>query len=99
MKFLFLAFTSALFLTMAPLSFGQAAGGASLVDDKKAKGLLDAGDARFAAGELPAALDLYKSVIDRYPVSRWRFLARLKMGKQLRLKRSSTWPSISFAAS
>ncbi len=54
----------------------------SLVDDKKAKALLDAGDARFDAGELQAAMDLYKSVIDRYPVSRWRFLARLKMGKQ-----------------
>ena len=57
-------------------------GAASLVDDKKAKALLDAGDARFDAGELAAALDLYKAVLDRYPVSRWRFLARLKMGKQ-----------------
>jgi TolA-binding protein len=57
-------------------------GAASLVDDKKAKALLDAGDARFEAGELSAALDLYKAVLDRYPVSRWRFLARLKIGKQ-----------------
>ena len=57
-------------------------GAASLVDDKKAKALLDAGDARFEAGELSAALDLYKAVLDRYPISRWRFLARLKMGKQ-----------------
>ncbi len=56
---------------------------ASLVDDKKARALLDAGDARFEAGELPAAMDLYKSVLDRYPTSRWRFLAHLKMGKQL----------------
>src|SRR3954469_19069912 len=77
--------TAALFLsTSTPLTFAQApaGGAASMVDDKKAKGLLDAGDARFDAGELPAAMDLYKSVIDRYPVSRWRFLARLKMGKQ-----------------
>ena len=59
-----------------------AGGAASLVDDKKAKALLDAGDARFDAGELAAALDLYKAVLDRYPISRWRFLARLKMGKQ-----------------
>ena len=57
-------------------------GAASLVDDKKAKALLDAGDARFDAGELSAAMDLYKAVLDRYPISRWRFLARLKMGKQ-----------------
>ena len=68
-----------------PLLHAQApaVGGAlSLVDDKKAKALIEAGDARFEAGELPAALDLYKAVMDRYPVSRWRFLARLKMGKQ-----------------
>jgi len=83
-KYLLLAVTSALFLTITPVVLAQAGGGgaASLVDDKKAKALIDAGDARFDAGELPAALDLYKSVIDRYPVSRWRFLARLKMGKQ-----------------
>lgn len=56
--------------------------GASLIDDKKARGLLDAGDARLEVGELPAALDLYKAMLDRYPASRWRFLARLKLGKQ-----------------
>lgn len=73
-------------LAMGWLELGTLAqvpgGAASLVDDKKAKALLDAGDARFEAGELPAAMDLYKAVLDRYPVSRWRFLARLKMGKQ-----------------
>src|SRR5213078_3033110 len=72
-------------LGSAPAAFSQASAGggaASLVDDKKAKALLDAGDARFEAGELQAAIDLYKAVLDRYPVSRWRFLARLKMGKQ-----------------
>ena len=75
----------ALALCGAPSTFSQApalGGAASLVDDKKAKALLDAGDARFEAGELQAAMDLYKAVMDRYPVSRWRFLARLKMGKQ-----------------
>jgi TolA-binding protein len=55
---------------------------ANLIDDKKAKALIEAGDARFEAAELQAAMDLYKAVIDRYPASRWRFLARLKMGKQ-----------------
>src|SRR3954470_12082087 len=81
-----LAALSAVSLLAAPMAFAQApgagGGAANLVDDKKAKALLDAGDARFEAGELTAALDLYKSVLDRYPVSRWRFLARLKMGKQ-----------------
>ena len=55
---------------------------ASLVDDKKARALLDAGDARLEVGELTAAVDLYKAMLDRYPTSRWRFLARLKLGKQ-----------------
>jgi TolA-binding protein len=66
----------------APATTPAAGGAASMIDDKKAKALLDAGDARFDANELQAAMDLYKAVIDRYPVSRWRFLARLKMGKQ-----------------
>lgn len=81
-RFLFAA-AAALFFAATPVTFAQApAGTSSLVDDKKAKALLDAGDARFEAGELTAAIDLYKSVVDRYPVSRWRFLARLKMGKE-----------------
>jgi len=76
-------FACAMALLATPSAFSQAGGGAaSLVDDKKAKALLDAGDARLEAGELPAAMDLYKAMLDRYPVSRWRFLARLKMGKQ-----------------
>ena len=74
---------SAPIATLAQAPAPAAGGGAaSLIDDKKAKALLDAGDARFEAGELTAAMDLYKSVLDRYPVSRWRFLSRLKMGKQ-----------------
>ena len=80
--FLFVAGIAVMVISQ-PLAPAQVSGGAAnLVDDKKAKALLDAGDARFEAGELPAALDLYKAVLDRYPVSRWRFLARLKMGKQ-----------------
>lgn len=85
-KSAFLAALSVLSLTTGPLALAQApvpgGGAGSLIDDKKAKALLDAGDARFDAGELTAAIDLYKAVLDRYPVSRWRFLARLRMGKQ-----------------
>src|SRR4051812_35917689 len=62
-KSAFLAALSALLLTATPNAFAQAApaggGAGSLVDDKKAKALLDAGDARFDAGELTAAIDLY----------------------------------------
>ena len=69
-------------IILPPLSAQVPGGALSLVDDKKAKALIDAGDARFEAGELAAAMDLYKAVMDRYPISRWRFLARLRMGKQ-----------------
>ncbi len=72
----------AVILITASASAQPAGGMSSLIDDKRARALIDAGDARFQAGELPAALDLYKAVLDRYPVSRWRFLARLKIGKQ-----------------
>ena len=63
-------------------SAAAAPSGASIIDDKKARALIDAGDARLEVGELTAALDLYKAMLDRYPASRWRFLARLKLGKQ-----------------
>ncbi len=66
-------------------AFAQAApekSGASLIDDKKARALIEAGDARMDVGELTAGIDLYKAMLDRYPTSRWRFLARLKIGKQ-----------------
>lgn len=73
---------AAIFVILVSASYGQAPDASKMVDDKKARALIEAGDARFAAGELPAALDLYKSMLDRYPASRWRFLAHLKLGKQ-----------------
>lgn len=77
-------------LSATSVSFGQKApenSGASLIDDKKAHALIEAGDARLEVGELTAAIDLYKATLDRYPTSRWRFLARLKIGKQFLIEK------------
>lgn len=59
------------------------AGGAvrgSIVEDRAAKKLIEAGDARLEADEGAKALEIWKSVIERYPKSRHRFDAHLKLG-------------------
>ncbi len=53
----------------------------SLVEDRAARQLIDAGDARMDASETEKALEIWKSVIERYPRSRVRFTAHMKLGK------------------
>ena len=52
----------------------------SIVEDRAAKKLLEAGDARLDANEATKAVEVWKSVIERYPRSRYRFDAHLKLG-------------------
>lgn len=52
----------------------------SIVEDRAAKKLLEAGDARLDANESAKAVEIWKSVIERYPRSRYRFDAHLKLG-------------------
>ncbi|MEC9091395.1 MAG: tetratricopeptide repeat protein, partial [Planctomycetota bacterium] len=52
----------------------------SLVEDRAARQLIDAGDARLDANETDKALEIWKSVIERYPRSRVRFMAHMKLG-------------------
>ena len=47
---------------------------------------LFAGDARYDANEIEPAIELYKAAIDRYPASKWRYLAHLKIGRHAFLK-------------
>lgn len=49
----------------------------SIVEDRAAKKLLEAGDARLDASESTKAIEVWKSVIERYPRSRYRFDAQL----------------------
>ena len=53
----------------------------SLVEDRAARQLIDAGDARLDADESTKALEIWKSVIERYPRSRVRFTAHIRLGK------------------
>ena len=53
----------------------------SLVEDRAARQLIEAGEARMDANETEKALEIWKSVIERYPRSRVRFAAHMKLGK------------------
>jgi len=53
----------------------------SIVEDRAARRLLEAGDLRMDAGESDKGLELWRSVIERYPLSKIRFLAHMKLGE------------------
>jgi len=52
----------------------------SLVEDRAARKLLEAGSARYDADETAKAVEIWQSVIERYPRSRVRFGAHMKLG-------------------
>ena len=52
----------------------------SIVEDRAAKKLIEAGDARLEAEEGSKAVEIWKSVIERYPRSKHRFEANLRLG-------------------
>jgi len=52
----------------------------SIVEDRAAKKLVEAGDARYEAEEVTKAVEIWKSVIERYPRSRMRFDAHMRLG-------------------
>jgi len=52
----------------------------SLVEDRAARKLVDAGDARLEAEEVKKAIEVWQSVIERYPRSRVRFQAHMRLG-------------------
>ena len=52
----------------------------SLIEDRAAKKLVEAGDTRIEVDEVTKALEIWKSVIERYPRSRVRFAAHMRLG-------------------
>ena len=55
----------------------------SIVEDRAARKLLEAGDARIDADETEKALEIWRSVIERYPRSKVRYEAHLRLGNYL----------------
>lgn len=55
----------------------------SVVEDTAARKLLEAGDARYEAEEFPKAVEVWQSVLERYPRSRVRFTAHMRLGNHL----------------
>ncbi len=52
----------------------------SLIEDRAARKLVEAGDARYEADETKKAVEIWQSVIERYPRSRVRFEAHMRLG-------------------
>ncbi len=52
----------------------------SIVEDRAARALLEAGSARYDADEVAKAVEVWQSVIERYPRSRVRFGAHMLLG-------------------
>src|SRR5690348_804945 len=55
----------------------------SLVEDRAARKLIEAGDARFDVDEFAKALEVWQSVVERYPRSKVRFDAHMRLGNYL----------------
>ena len=53
----------------------------SLIEDRAARKLIEAGDARFDVEEFSKAVELWQSVIERYPASRVRLTAHMRLGE------------------
>ena len=79
---LFLSLDLVLLVSHAALSqedAPQAARG-SLVEDRAARKLIEAGQARYDSDEVVKAVEIWQSVIERYPRSRVRFEAHMRLG-------------------
>ena len=88
MPLLFHLATAALLFLYSPIGLAQdgddgepkAPLRGSIIEDRAARKLLDAGDLRFEADEVDKAVEIWQSVIERYPRSRVRFEAHLRLG-------------------
>ncbi len=73
----------ALAVAQAPAPAAEPVVRGSLVEDRAASKLIEAGDARFDADEPTKAVEVWESVIERYPRSKIRFTAHMRLGKFL----------------
>ena len=61
----------------------------SLIEDRAARKLLEAGDARLDADEKEKALEIWQSVLERYPRSKVRYAAHMRIGNHLLTEKGS----------
>ncbi|MDA1162566.1 MAG: tetratricopeptide repeat protein [Planctomycetota bacterium] len=61
-------------------AISQDAARGSIIEDRAARKLLEAGDARLEADEASKAVEIWQSVLERYPSSRVRFEAHIRLG-------------------
>lgn len=52
----------------------------SIVEDRAARKLLEAGDSRYEGDEVSKAVEIWQSVIERYPRSKVRYEAHMRLG-------------------
>jgi TolA-binding protein len=52
----------------------------SLIEERAARKLVEAGDSRYEADETKKAVEIWQSVIERYPRSKLRYQARMRLG-------------------
>ena len=73
-----------LFAPLAPTIFAQEGGSpllrGSLIEDRAARKLIEAGDTRYDAGEKDKAVEIWQSVLERYPRNKHRFTAHMRLG-------------------
>ncbi|MFK7851721.1 MAG: tetratricopeptide repeat protein [Akkermansiaceae bacterium] len=78
-----LIFSLFVLLGTTALSQEKKAERGSIIEDRAARKLLQAGDARLEVGENEKALEIWESVIERYPRSNIRFDAHLRLADYL----------------
>jgi tetratricopeptide (TPR) repeat protein len=74
---------AALCLTLPAPAQEEPAERGSIIEDRAARKLLQAGDARLELGENAKALEIWESVVERYPRSQIRFEAHIRLGDHL----------------
>ncbi len=80
---LFLILPGALLAQVPKVEEKPAAERGSIIEDRAARKLLQAGDARLELGENEKALEVWESVVERYPQSQVRFDAHLRLADHL----------------
>ena len=71
---------SALLFVAVSVTQAQPMRRSSFIEDQAAKKLLEAGDARFESDEVKKSIEIWQSVIERYPRSKFRFQAHMRLG-------------------